>query len=145
MNLEQQHQWDAWARAHITNYLATVGVGWISSLLEHERKHMAEHVGAVLGKFRAEHDMRLREIEAQLRETQRQLDQLCGNPTDKVEIVDLPPGRGGASRMSGATTDNVRGPMIYRTTLSRILGGRRGRHLPGIPRDRPAPGSPPAC
>ena|SRR5215211_954073 len=26
MNLEQQQQWDAWARAHITNYLATIGL-----------------------------------------------------------------------------------------------------------------------
>ena len=52
MNLEQQQQWDAWARAHITTYLATIGVDWISSLLAHECKQMAEHVGTALGKLR---------------------------------------------------------------------------------------------
>jgi len=91
MNLEQQQQLDAWARMQITNYLATIGVDWISSLLEHERKQMAQHVGAVVGKLRVEHEMRLREIQAQLQETQRQLDQLRGDPTGQVEIVDLPP------------------------------------------------------
>ena len=91
MNLEQQQQWDAWARAHITTYLATIGVDWISSLLAHERKQMAEHVGTALGKLRVEHEMRLREVQAQLRETQGQLDQLRGDPIGKVEIVDLPP------------------------------------------------------
>ena len=91
MNLEQQQQWDAWARAHITKYLTTIGAAWISSLLEHECKQMAQHVGTPLGKLRVEHEMRLREIQAQLRETQRQLDQLRGNPTGQVEIVDLPP------------------------------------------------------